>query len=318
MLRIRLFGTAQAWCLDNKLPGFPEQQASQLLCFLVLFKNKPHLRDRLAANFWGEYSNEIARKYLRNALWKLKQLMNNAGVDCNEYIRIDEQCILFMDTSSYWLDIEEFENISNMLQSVPPVLMDREQVESLLRANMLYKGDLLENIYSDWCLAERERFRLMNINNLRKLMLYHDSHGEYNFATKVGRRILEIDPASEKVHRHLMLIFAKQRNRSAAISQYNQLRKYLWEEMGLHPLPETQRAYERIIANRFDAETIQSHNKVANQAIPISNYPQTITATKGDPSQLIRERIIDLQLRLEEIHNEICSLEKTLNQLIEQ
>src|SRR5438128_1039451 len=57
----------------------------------------------------------------------------------------------------------------------------------------LYRGDLLEGWYSDWCLYERERLQHMYLAMLDKLMEYSESHQEYETGQTYGMRALRYD-----------------------------------------------------------------------------------------------------------------------------
>ena len=81
MLKLNLFGTGQASYCDRPLAGFPNQQCHLLLCYLLLNRHHPHYRERLAAVFWGDSPTAVARKSLRNALWRLRCALHAAGAD---------------------------------------------------------------------------------------------------------------------------------------------------------------------------------------------------------------------------------------------
>ena len=76
---MNLFGPGRAQFQNRPLAGFPNQQGYHLLCYLILNRNQPHNRERLAAVFWSEHSTAISRKYLRDALWRLRQAFQAAG-----------------------------------------------------------------------------------------------------------------------------------------------------------------------------------------------------------------------------------------------
>ena len=76
MLSIQLFGPGRASYGNRMLPGFPNQQFYGLFCFLLLNRYRPYRREQLAAVFWGEYSTSVSRKYLRDALWRLRARLN--------------------------------------------------------------------------------------------------------------------------------------------------------------------------------------------------------------------------------------------------
>ena len=54
-----------------------------------------------------------------------------------------------------------------------------EQVAELEAAVKLYTGDLLEGLYTDWCLLERERFRLLYPDGLPISAGEHRTEVEY-------------------------------------------------------------------------------------------------------------------------------------------
>ena len=70
----------------------------------------------------------------------------------------------------------------------------------------LYQGDLLEDVYDDWCIYERERLRLEFLDILKRLMNHHRQHSNFKLSLDFGKRILRVDPTREKVHQELMLI----------------------------------------------------------------------------------------------------------------
>src|SRR5512145_3167677 len=96
MLDVKLFGAGQASLQEQPLAGFPNQQVWLLLAYLMLNKNQPHNRERLAAVFWGDSPAHIARKNFRNALWRLKQIFFLAGADPDEYLHISDDSVSFL------------------------------------------------------------------------------------------------------------------------------------------------------------------------------------------------------------------------------
>ncbi len=62
----------------------------------------------------------------------------------------------------------------------------------------LYRGDLLEGWYQEWCLFERERLQNAYMLMLDKLMGYCEAHSEYEQGLVYGDLILRLDHASER------------------------------------------------------------------------------------------------------------------------
>jgi DNA-binding SARP family transcriptional activator len=300
MLEIQLFGVGRASLDGVQVTGFPNQQAAQLLCYLLLNRSRPQPRERLAAVFWGQHSSSTARKYLRNALWRLGQLVSGTKADIQDYLNITETSIGFQPQTEYWLDIEAFERDTTGCKSTAGSKLTAEQAQGLETAVALYQGDLLESIYEDWTLYERERLRLLYIGSLNKLMIYHGTHQRPEQGLVHGENILAMDPAREKIHRQMMWLYWLQGDRSAALAQYNRCKQILREELGIPPMRETHNLYTAIKQN---AEAPQTWN---DDALESSGTLQV--------SQDALQKLRSLQKLADRIHAELRTLEGLLNQ----
>jgi len=63
-----------------------------------------------------------------------------------------------------------------------------------------------------------------------------------------GRRILELDPLQEHVHRAVMRCYLGMGNRPAALRQYEIIRQVLHDELQIEPMDETTELYRKIAA----------------------------------------------------------------------
>jgi DNA-binding SARP family transcriptional activator len=193
MLTVNLLGVGQAKYYDRPLPGFPLQQPCLLLCYLLLNKTYPHNREHLASVFWGDGPTILARKSLRNGLWRLRQVFQSVGAPLEEYLDVSEDYISFINSSNHRLDVDLFENSTRLYQDLSTRTLSPEQACDLQAAVDLYVGDLLPNIYADWILYDRERLRLTYLTALNKLMVYHGTHGGYERGLECGERILSYE-----------------------------------------------------------------------------------------------------------------------------
>jgi DNA-binding SARP family transcriptional activator len=213
----------------------------------LLNKQNPHNREHLASVFWGGYPTSIARKHLRDTLWRIRQTLHTAGAQPDKYLSIRDNYISFNWESSYWLDVEAFENAINSRMNFTGKELSAEQAAQLEETSKLYTGDLLEGVYEDWCLYDREHFRLLYINTLNKLMAYNTFKSKYIQALDYGERLLKLEPTQEDVHHRMMCLHLYQGERCAAITQYKQCYRILREVLGITPLAETKQLYEKIL-----------------------------------------------------------------------
>jgi DNA-binding SARP family transcriptional activator len=251
MLKVKLFGAGWAAFDDQPVVNFPSQQAHLLLCYLLLNAKYPHLRDGLASVFWGDYSTQASRKYLRNALWKLRQLFEAAQVSLDDYLLVSDESVAFICASAYWLDVEAFETAAEACRDVPGQDLLPPQAAGLAEAVELYTGDLLEGVDQDWCIYERERLNLLYLGALGKLMAYHEAQGSFERGLAYGERILGGDNTREKVHLQIMRLYWLSGNRSAALAQYKRCAQILREELGIAPMQETTAVYQQMIHNQY-------------------------------------------------------------------
>ncbi len=246
MLKVKLFGFARASYAGFPLPGFPNQQAGLLLCFLMLNKLHPHNRERLAAVFWADQPPYVARKNFRNTLWKLRQMLFVAGAQPEDYLDISDESVSFINFAPYQLDVDTLESAASFLNT-PDESLNLNQVNQLETAVDQYDGDLLENVYEDWCLYDRERLRLVYLSMLNKLMGYHISQSSYERGLTYGQKMLVLEPTREDTHRQIMWLHWQMGDRAAALTQYKVCIQVLKDELGVAPLDTTRQLYEQIL-----------------------------------------------------------------------
>jgi DNA-binding SARP family transcriptional activator len=310
MLTVNLFGVGQAKYYERPLPGFPMLQPCLLLCYLLLNKAYPHNREHLAAVFWGDGPTYLARKSLRNGLWRLRQVFQSVGAPLDEYIIVSEDCVSFINSSRFSLDVDLFENSARLYQDAPAQTLTAEQASELQAAVDLYIGDLLQSIYADWILYDRERLRLTYLTALNKLMVYHGTHGSYERGLACGERILAYDNTREKVHRQMMWLYYLQGDRAAALAQYKHCLQILREELGVQPMEETRQLYDQMVHNRFDA---------ARWMIDAEPQGSLLNPREGalrSMAQLALERLHHLQTVIDETSAELRLLESMIDESI--
>jgi DNA-binding SARP family transcriptional activator len=252
MLEVRLFGAGQASYRGHPLPGFPRQQSHALLCYLLLNRRRPHRREHLAAVFWGDHPTHLSRKYLRDALWRLRTALQSTGVPADDYLSIVDDCVSFSGAGPYELDVETFETTIARYRDLSSEQLLPAQAAALAEAVDLYTGDLLEGTYDDWCLYDRERLRLLYLSTLGRLLVFHGVAGSYERGLAYGERLLARDNTREKVHRQMMQLYWHLGERGAALAQYKRCAQILRETLNIRPTRETRHLYQQMIRGQYD------------------------------------------------------------------
>lgn len=243
-LRIHFFG---AMDLSREGPlAFPTQKARDLFAFLILHRDRIYPREVLLGIFWGDVPEGVARKRLRTDLWRIRSVLGPGGSPAEQVFLVQGGEVGVNPESDFWLDVAEFEGRLQAVERADREVRSPEAAVLLHQAVSLYRGDLLEGVYEDWCLFERERLRLMYLGALEKLMTHHQERREWEEAIAAGQRLLHTDPFQEHIHRALMRCHLFQGNRPAALRQYAQCEKQLRMDLDVEPMEETVALYEEI------------------------------------------------------------------------
>jgi DNA-binding SARP family transcriptional activator len=250
MFQIKLFGTGQATYKGQPITGFPDHQASLLFCYLLL-NPQTHHRERLAAVFWGDQAAATSRKHLSQTLWRLRNTFQSVAIPEGAYLNITGDRVAFDQASPYWLDIEEFEGKITQYQNIPGPQLTPTQVEDLQSAIDLYSGDLLEGVYDDWCLLDRERLNILYLEALGKLMIFHEHNKTFKQGISCGDRILRCDNTRERVHQQMMRLHWLNGDRAAALAHYKRCVQILRDELNIVPMRETTQLYEQILRHQI-------------------------------------------------------------------
>jgi tetratricopeptide (TPR) repeat protein len=141
----------------------------------------------------------------------------------------------------------------------------------------LYTGDLLEDIYDDWCTIERDRLRQIWLEALGRYSQILQSSGKINEAISIVQKWVNAEPFDEAAQRRLMSLYAVSGERAKAIQTYHTFAQSLAYELDTEPLPETQALLQSIQNGHALAESEVSHF-VTSQQRKASPQPQIFPA----------------------------------------
>lgn len=248
-LEIRLFGQIRIYCGGEPLSGL-SAKAMELLCYLLLHRERGHAREALAGLFWPDTPDILARKYLRQAIWRLQSVLGSRDVLIvhSGWIRINPRAVL-------WLDVDAFEEAHDIHCDTPGHELTDQQAQAIEAAIFLYGGDLIEAWYQDWCIYERDRLQLIYLAMLEQLMSYCEVRQRYPQGVAYGQRILRYDPARECTHRNLMRLYYHAGDRTTALRQFERCTEAMAKQFNVRPSRETVTLYHQVRGDRVDAFT---------------------------------------------------------------
>ncbi len=241
---------------NNRPLELDTRKAIALAAYLALTQT-PHERDALAAFFYPDADTAHARAALRRTLSALKTALGENALDI-------ERETLALNGNNVRVDVLEFR-----------ALVQANTLDTLTRAVQLYAGDFLAGFtlrdspaFDEWQFFETESLRKQFASALEQLVAQETARRAYKRAIEYARRWLALDPLHEPAHRALMLLYARDGQRAAALRQYRECVRQLEQELGVAPLPETTELFRAIEENR-----IQTTDHRPQTSIRPSNHP---------------------------------------------
>lgn len=282
VLKIHLFGKFSVHHEGQPAQGFDAHKEQELLSYLLINRNRPHSREALAGLLWGDVPTEKSKKYLRQALWHLQAALDSQpSAGCGGMLLVEHDWVQFSAREGLWLDVSVFEAAFMLAHDSPGGSLDADAVEALQDAVRLYRGDLLEGWYSEWCFYERERLQNMYLAMLDKLMCYCEAKQKFELGLLYGTLILRYDRAHERTHRRLMSMHYLSGDRTAALRQFERCAAALEEELGVKPDKHTSALCQKIRADQADppghAPASDGHASAASLADVLRHLKQIQT-----------------------------------------
>jgi predicted ATPase/DNA-binding SARP family transcriptional activator len=303
-LSLALLGPIQVFRGSLAITGFPTNKVLGLLVYLAYEARRPHRREALAGLLWPDQPEEAARANLRQTLARLRRILGDESA-YRPHILIDTQSVQFNLASDQTLDVDEFsalvqasERHSHRHPENCAACARRWQ-----RAVDLYAGDFLAGFFirdsvgfEEWALVVREHLRRQVLTALGHLANYYERQGQITQAQAVLNRQLALDPWREEAHQQLMLLLARNGQRSAALAQYEVCRRLLDQELGVPPTAATTELYETIRAGG----ELAANPDTAEQTRRLRNLPAPPMSLVGRDNELaeLAERLANPAQRL--------------------
>jgi predicted ATPase/DNA-binding SARP family transcriptional activator len=236
-LRICLLGDFSLIYDGRQVTTLNADRPQTLLAYLLLHRQAPQSRQRLAFTMWPDSTDDQARANLRKLLHTLRQALPNADA----YLALDTHTVQWRPDAAFWLDTAEFQDALEAARiSVDPA----DKLQRLEGALALYRGPLLPNNYDDWIIPLREEYLQAYAAGLNQLVTGLEQAGAYQQAVRYARRWQQQDPLDEAAVIHLLRLYAVSGDRAGVRRAYQICTAALQQELDAEPGPETQAAYK--------------------------------------------------------------------------
>ena len=243
-MRATLFETLRLYTPDGEAidPGSPTTRS--LLAYLLLNRNRPADRRRLAFTFWPGATESAARRNLRQYLHHIRAALEPIDPE-NALLLADGSTIQLNPKNEISLDVDTF-----LYETRPDATVDE-----IRHALSIYSGDLLEDIYDDWCSSERDRLRQVWLGTLDRYSQILQATGKISDTLTIVQKWVNAEPFDETAQRRLMSLYALTGERARAIQTYHSFARSLEQELETEPLPETQALLQSIQNGQAPSET---------------------------------------------------------------
>lgn len=300
-MHISLFGKLRIQSSSAITSRIEPRRAEELLCYLLLYRQRFHEREKVATLLWPDTPSTLSKRYLRQTLWQLQSFISQALQSKLHLLHVEHTRLGINLQPTDWLDIAMFEQAFANVVDKPGRDLCPDQVEQLRQAVQLYQGDLLEGWYQDWCILERDRLQNMYLAMLDKLVAYSEMHQTYEAGVTYGIQILRYDRAREQTHRQLMRLYHLAGNRSAALHQFDACVTALREELDVEPASSTVILYQQIMA----AQTNAASTAVESGATTLPSLPSIVDT---------RQQLEQIQANLSQLQAQVSYLLQTFQQ----
>jgi len=268
-IRARLFGTPVV-TKDGKEVIFPYNKVKALFYYISV--NKKATRDELAALLWTDEKDSVAKKNLRNALYKIKK-------------SFDEEVIISPKKSIVMLNPE-----FNIDVDIDVFLNDEEDFIDVYRGEFL-QGFFVKNAeqFDEWLFKEKERFKILYVSKLyEKIELDLQQNNSSNIE-KYTKKLINIDEFDERAYKILMEHYKENGNYRKVIECYNRLTQLLDNELGITPDKNIKKVFDDVIEKMNNAGQVKGKNnsffygRTKELSIIENNYNNFING-KGEKS----------------------------------
>jgi len=250
-LRIRFLGRFELLRDDEVIRLGRNARALAILKYLLAHRSERSVpQDCLMGWLWPESDHKRARWSLNSAIYALRKLLGSylPPLPPSEIILFEGGGYRLSPHVSLSTDTEEFDSRYEEGRRLEEIGRVPEAVAEYEKAAELYRGDyLIEDLYEDWTMIERERLVEAYADLSRRLAVRYMEGGRLREGVRACYRVLEKDRSDEDAHRLLMECFVRLGQRARALRQYGLCEQALRNDYDTPPSPGIQALYTSIL-----------------------------------------------------------------------
>jgi DNA-binding SARP family transcriptional activator len=252
-LRVRFFGHFEVLCDDEVITLGRNGKALSILKYLLASRSRPVSQDYLMGWLWPESNLKRARWSLNSAIHGLRKVFSECPSSAPlNYVLLEEGHYRLCPVVRVTTDVDEFDARYERGRRLEKEGRAEEAAAEYEKAIELHRGDyLVEDLYEDWTMVERERLSIAYTDMLGRLAAHYYETAQYQESLRACYRILEKDRCHEDSYRLLIRCYSRLRLWKRALRQYCLCERILRQEYDMAPSSETQALYERLLSEHY-------------------------------------------------------------------
>jgi DNA-binding SARP family transcriptional activator len=254
-LQVRFFGHFEMLCDEELISLGRNGKALTILKYLLAYRSRPVSQDHLMGWLWPHSNLKKARWSLNSAIHGLRKLLSEcaaaSGSANYSYVVLEEGYYRLCSEVHLSTDVDEFDTHYEEGRRLHTQGKVDQAAAHYERAISLYRGEyLVEDLYEDWTMVERERLSNAYIDMLGRLAKYYSETEQHQESIRACYKVLEKDRCHEESYRLLMRSYFRLGLRGRALRQYRLCERILRQEYGSAPSAETQALCLSIISGQ--------------------------------------------------------------------
>ncbi|MGD1939887.1 MAG: BTAD domain-containing putative transcriptional regulator [Leptolyngbyaceae cyanobacterium] len=253
-------------------------RSQQLLAYLILHRQAPQPRRRVASTLWPDTLERQARTNLRKEL----HLLRHTYPPIEQLVSTTHQTLQWQPTVPCRVDVDIFESALAAATAVT----GQAALPYLETALDAYQGDLWPDSDAEWLYPDQERLRQQHVRALAQATRLLKDTGATAKAMTLGQQWLAVAPLDEGAYQTLMVLYGEQGDRATALQLYHQCMTTLQTELGVTPSATTANLYQQLLMDAAAAEAPPAVPAIAppHRALPV---PAATPLTRPTPANTL-------------------------------
>jgi YVTN family beta-propeller protein len=216
---------------------------------------------------------------------KLRALLEECGIDGSTALTSAFGCYKLTLPSGAWIDVDAaVDAVGRAEAALAAGDLDEARSEASVAA-ALARRSFLPGEDGSWVEERRRDLRELLVRSLESLRDASFGAREFAEAVRHAEEVTELEPFRETSYRRLMQSHAAAGNPAEALRAYERCRRFLADELGAYPSPETESIYrDLLLTPTSDARTARAEDG----SLPVETEP--VRAIEGTVPPRIRRR----------------------------